>query len=73
MLHNKEKGSNSCVILYYNSYNELRAILVSASDIYEAEDICTARGINPVGIRMASKIIGDYERWKTKGEPRKRY
>lgn len=66
LLHNKESGSNSCVVLYYNSYNELRVILVHASDIIEAEDICLARGIKPVGIRIARKIIGDYEKWKTR-------
>lgn len=63
-LHNRETGSNSCVVLYYNSYNELRVILVQASTINEAEDICLARGIKPVGIRIAQRIIGDYEKWK---------
>lgn len=66
MKDHKEVGTKTTLILYFNSYNELRSLLVDTSTSEEAEDIALARGIKPVAIKNAGALISEYERRKRK-------
>jgi len=59
-----ETGDRSYVMLYYNTYEELRCLLLSANSMEEVEEIASARCIKPVGIISAKQIITKYERKK---------
>lgn len=59
-----ETGDRSYVMLYFNAYEELRCMMVSANSMEEVEEIASARGIKPAGIISAKKIITSYERKK---------
>lgn len=67
-----ETGSNTCLILYYNNYKELRCVLVDASTTEEGEEIATARGIKPAGIAKCAEVIKNYEKRKDARNGRKR-
>lgn len=60
-----EQGVHTYIILYRNTYKEIRSILVSANSIRDAQDIAIARQIKPIGIANCNKIIGDYDKWIT--------
>lgn len=61
-----ETGDRAYIILHFNSYDELRCIMVSANTINEAEEISLARGIKPVGICSAKQIIVNYNKTKSR-------
>lgn len=59
-----ESGTRSAVVLYINQYNELRCLILDANTIADAEQICMIRGIKPVAIMKASKMIREYKNRK---------
>lgn len=59
-----EQGVHTYIILYRNTYSEIRSLLVSANSIREALDIAIARQLKPIGIANCNKIIGEYDKWK---------
>lgn len=53
----KETGSRSYVVLYYNKWNELRPMMVEANSRDEVIDIAEARGMFFVAIENCGTLI----------------